>query len=139
MFKNPFNLKKKEEKDMSSEELILSIAKSDICEFYDELSKILVNLPDQRIAEIYCDLNSWKIPPELRGLKPYVNVDWEDSAKDSNENKFMAYWTIFTEITRKIIPNETITKEHYRRLSEKNFEFGNLYLNQLKNKLKNEK
>lgn len=97
------------------------ISETDISKFYSDIMAILLPLPDIRIAEIYCELNSYTIPKEFAGISPFVG-------KENTMEISLDYWIAFSDAVERIIPKENITKAHYRNLLANKFQFGDNYV-----------
>jgi len=78
-----------------------------LVKYTNEIYRIILNLPDERIAEMYCIMNSWNIPDEFKNIEPFIGLS------DIRTIHYL-YWKIFSEAVSKIVPSETITKIHYR-------------------------
>ena len=78
-----------------------------LVKYTNELYRIILNCSDERIAEMYCIMNNWNIPDEFWDIEPFIGIS---DTKSLNS----MYWNIFSDLVRKIIPHETITKIHYR-------------------------
>jgi len=86
----------------------LPVTEDQLRKYANEISRILLELSDERIAEIFITMNSWKFPDEFKSIYPYSELSGE-----TNELNFM-FWQIFDRFVRKIVPEETLTKTHYR-------------------------
>jgi hypothetical protein len=78
-------------------------------QYAQEIGRILVNTPNERIVEIHYDFFHGKIPKEIEGIYPFNECEHETC---SHINKL--FFKIFSNIAHRIVPDEMFIKYRFK-------------------------
>lgn len=93
-----------------------------LAQYYDEIEEAILPLSDERIAEIYCEMNWNKIPKEFIHVTAFKNKDVEKRGTD------IIYFHLFSVIVHEYVTKQLIHKTHKRNLAKTGFKYGQAYV-----------